>query len=184
MSYKLRSVQFTEGRTDFEYYISCPSLRTHAQPIRVEFLSLLLLLNWKCGHVNVAPCRMAATLHQHGHTHGGGGSHSHGGGVLSGTETAESAQSSAPSTPNHRHDVASDHGHSHGAEEKENINVRAAFIHVIGDFVQSLGVFIAALVIYFKVSGGQPQLTRRLLSIRWLRARRLQLRKSWLVKIA
>lgn len=38
--------------------------------------------------------------------------------------------------------------HSHGSEE--NINVRAAFIHVLSDFVQSLGVFIAALVIYFK----------------------------------
>ena len=26
----------------------------------------------------------------------------------------------------------------------------AAFIHVVGDFLQSLGVFIAAIVIYFK----------------------------------
>lgn len=31
-----------------------------------------------------------------------------------------------------------------------NINVRAALIHVIGDFLQSLGVFVAALIIYFK----------------------------------
>uniref|UniRef100_A0A182SGJ6 Cation efflux protein transmembrane domain-containing protein n=1 Tax=Anopheles maculatus TaxID=74869 RepID=A0A182SGJ6_9DIPT len=49
------------------------------------------------------------------------------------------------------------HGHSHaggggGHHEEENINVRAAFIHVLSDFVQSLGVFIAALVIYFKPS--------------------------------
>ena len=28
--------------------------------------------------------------------------------------------------------------------------MKAAFIHVLGDFLQSLGVFIAALVIYFK----------------------------------
>ena len=28
--------------------------------------------------------------------------------------------------------------------------MKAAFIHVVGDFLQSLGVFIAALVIYFK----------------------------------
>ena len=33
-----------------------------------------------------------------------------------------------------------------------NINVRAAFIHVVGDFLQSLGVLVAALIIYFKVS--------------------------------
>lgn len=37
-------------------------------------------------------------------------------------------------------------------QEKENINVRAAFIHVIGDLLQSVGVMIAAFVIYFRVS--------------------------------
>eukprot|EP00095_Tigriopus_kingsejongensis_P010058 maker-scaffold99_size374999-snap-gene-2.26 protein:Tk10058 transcript:maker-scaffold99_size374999-snap-gene-2.26-mRNA-1 annotation:"zinc transporter 2" len=41
-----------------------------------------------------------------------------------------------------------DHGHSHASGE--NINVTAAYIHVIGDFIQSLGVFVAALLIYFK----------------------------------
>ncbi|TDG53552.1 hypothetical protein AWZ03_000367 [Drosophila navojoa] len=34
--------------------------------------------------------------------------------------------------------------------DKENINVRAAYIHVIGDMIQSLGVFVAALIIFFK----------------------------------
>ncbi len=33
-----------------------------------------------------------------------------------------------------------------------NINLRAAAIHVIGDFIQSLGVLIASLVIWFWVS--------------------------------
>lgn len=33
--------------------------------------------------------------------------------------------------------------------KQENINIRAAFIHVLGDFIQSLGVLIAAAVIYF-----------------------------------
>ena len=31
---------------------------------------------------------------------------------------------------------------------KQNINVRAALIHVIGDFIQSVGIFIAAIIIY------------------------------------
>ena len=65
------------------------------------------------------------------------------------------------------------HGHSHGIpekkakskkpqaspssfiiveEEEENVNVRAAFIHVLGDFLQSVGVFVAALLIWFEVS--------------------------------
>lgn len=48
------------------------------------------------------------------------------------------------------------HGHSHAEENfshfhEENINVRAALIHVIGDFIQSIGVLVAALIIYFKV---------------------------------
>ena len=52
---------------------------------------------------------MGASLHQHGHAHGGGGGEAEHG-----------------------------HGHSHGGGE-ENINVKAAFIHVVGDFLQSLG---------------------------------------------
>lgn len=76
---------------------------------------------------------MGAQLHGlpggHGHSHGGGGGHGH----------------------SHGHsDSESGHGHSHAGNKKEdNINVRAAFIHVLGDFIQSLGVLIAAIVIYF-----------------------------------
>merc|ERR1740137_243218 len=71
---------------------------------------------------------MGAGLHQHGHSHGGGHGHSHN---------------------THAEDGNESHAHAH-AQEKENINVKAAFIHVVGDFLQSLGVFTAALVIYFK----------------------------------
>lgn len=35
-------------------------------------------------------------------------------------------------------------------QQGENINVRAAIVHMIGDMVQSLGVIVAALIIYFK----------------------------------
>ena len=45
----------------------------------------------------------------------------------------------------HSHGGSTAHGHSH----EENINGRAAFIHVIGDVLQSIGVFIAALLIFF-----------------------------------
>lgn len=45
------------------------------------------------------------------------------------------------------------HSHSHGVRRKHststNVNVRAAFIHVIGDLIQSIGVFVAAGVIKF-----------------------------------
>ncbi|GLG95016.1 Zinc transporter [Gryllus bimaculatus] len=69
---------------------------------------------------------MGLTLHQHGHGH----SHSHG-------ENSSSHSESA---------VESAHHHS----DSQNINVRAAFIHVVGDFIQSFGVFVAALIIYFQ----------------------------------
>ncbi|XP_023442366.1 proton-coupled zinc antiporter SLC30A2 [Dasypus novemcinctus] len=43
------------------------------------------------------------------------------------------------------------HGHSHDTgQQQENPSVRAAFIHVIGDLLQSLGVLVAAYILYFK----------------------------------
>lgn len=63
--------------------------------------------------------RMGLSLQGHGHSHGG------------------------PSVE------AGGHGHAHGHQDAENINVRAAYIHVLGDIVQSVGVFIAALLIFF-----------------------------------
>nr|XP_056703662.1 proton-coupled zinc antiporter SLC30A2 [Euleptes europaea] len=45
----------------------------------------------------------------------------------------------------------SGHGHSHHSHsEGQNTSVRAAFIHVIGDLLQSIGVLVAAYIIYFK----------------------------------
>ncbi|XP_012501396.1 PREDICTED: zinc transporter 2 isoform X2 [Propithecus coquereli] len=45
----------------------------------------------------------------------------------------------------------SGHGHSHDtSQQQENPSVRAAFIHVIGDFLQSVGVLVAAYIVYFK----------------------------------
>ncbi|XP_075676358.1 proton-coupled zinc antiporter SLC30A2-like [Dermatophagoides pteronyssinus] len=72
----------------------------------------------------VMGCSLTCGGIPHGHSHGGGMENGHG------------------------------HDHSHGFstsdhQGKGNINVRAAFIHVLGDFFQSLGVLIASLVIYF-----------------------------------
>uniref|UniRef100_A0A8C9QDQ5 Solute carrier family 30 member 2 n=1 Tax=Spermophilus dauricus TaxID=99837 RepID=A0A8C9QDQ5_SPEDA len=50
------------------------------------------------------------------------------------------------------HGHSHSHGHSHEdtSQQQENPSVRAAFIHVIGDFLQSLGVLVAAFILYFK----------------------------------
>lgn len=36
-------------------------------------------------------------------------------------------------------------------DDSTNINLRAAAIHVIGDFIQSVGVLISAVIIYIDV---------------------------------
>jgi zinc transporter 2 len=64
--------------------------------------------------------------HAHAHDHAHGEGHSD-----SGTEMDE-------------------HDHDHGHSSEQNINIRAAFIHIIGDIVQSIGVIIAAAIIFFK----------------------------------
>ncbi|XP_070534674.1 proton-coupled zinc antiporter SLC30A2-like isoform X2 [Ptychodera flava] len=45
------------------------------------------------------------------------------------------------------------HSHSHedgSGHREQNVNVRAALIHVLGDILQSVGVLTAAVIIYFK----------------------------------
>ncbi|XP_041082289.1 zinc transporter 4-like isoform X2 [Polyodon spathula] len=70
---------------------------------------------------------MGFILNQTGHLH----SHSHG--------TSQHATSSGQGG----------HGHSHG-KSHGSLAVRAAFIHALGDLVQSVGVLVAAYIIRFK----------------------------------
>jgi len=73
----------------------------------------------------------------HGHSHGlsgGGHGHSHGGHGGHDEENPET-ESLVSSTA--------------AAEHEENINVRAALIHVIGDAIQSVGVMLAAALIWY-----------------------------------
>jgi len=74
---------------------------------------------------------MGCTLHQDHGGHGGHGGHGHASG-------------------GHGHGSDSE-GHGSGRnQERTNVNVRAAFVHVIGDLLSSLGVMVAAAIIYFK----------------------------------
>ena len=85
-------------------------------------------------------------LHQtgvgHGHSHGGGGGHDH---SHSKTEAPTRKVTLSHSLSTAR---ATNRGSS---KERANINVRAAFIHVLGDIVQSVGVLVAAYIIKYKV---------------------------------
>lgn len=79
----------------------------------------------------------------HGHSHGGhGGSEHSDHGALAVKTDCNGSIDMEKASPQ-RAAVRSSRGSG-------NINVRAALIHVIGDFLQSLGVFVAALIIFFK----------------------------------
>ena len=92
-------------------------LRVINQDFEIDATAMLVT----CGLGVLVNIIMGASLHQHGHSHGGGGGghgHGHGGDGGDGGEG----------------------GHAHAEKETENINVKAAFIHVVGDFLQSLGI--------------------------------------------
>lgn len=52
----------------------------------------------------------------------------------------------------HSHGGVGSHSHEASGQNNANINVRAAYIHVLGDIIQSLGVLVAAIIVYIKVS--------------------------------
>jgi zinc transporter 2 len=125
-------------------------------------------------HANVC----GDSLPHHGHSHGGGHGHSHGGHDEHSHE--DHHEDSHENHHGHSHGDHHEHSHDENCNETDtlinaepivagiitgedpkhvsnanqsgkNINVRAAMIHVIGDFVQSVGVLCAAILIHFKV---------------------------------
>lgn len=82
----------------------------------------------------------------HYHPREGGHSHSHGDdGHSHGSSKKPAADNEKPLLENHEEE----HAHGQDADESQrNMNVRAAFLHVLGDLLSSCGVVIAAIVIY------------------------------------
>ncbi|XP_029587322.1 zinc transporter 8 isoform X2 [Salmo trutta] len=121
---------------------------------------------------------MAFTLHQsgHGHSHGGlssGHSHSHSHGNNDkgnhGHSHAVGNRHGHSNKSNHSHGNGNQENHSHGNGDVEqhgrvdvqqyelsesrpqaNTSVRAAFVHVVGDLLQSISVLVSAIIIFFK----------------------------------
>ncbi|OQR70561.1 zinc transporter 2 isoform 2 [Tropilaelaps mercedesae] len=110
-----------------------------------EIQSIYMVISASIGvAVNII---MGCSLHYgglpHGHSHGGSGGHGHFEGKVEPDAPVVSDVEEGRAAP-HRHNSAA---HTH--DPNSNINVRAALIHVIGDFLQSLGVLVAAFVIHF-----------------------------------
>ncbi|KAH8372745.1 hypothetical protein KR009_004292 [Drosophila setifemur] len=93
--------------------------------------------------------------HSHGHSHGSGHSYSP---MVTGSESSLTAETlvKLPNGHNSAKDPQLMHvdgyvrrSHAPHVHEEKNLNLRAAMIHVIGDLVQSIGVFLAAVLIKF-----------------------------------
>ncbi|KAK1929222.1 putative zinc transporter protein [Phytophthora citrophthora] len=99
----------------------------------------------------------------HGHSHGGGGSHGHSHGGSHGHAHGGSSSSSSEKEGHGHSHGDHGHGHSHGGHDLENgeapktskkklenLNIQAAYIHALGDFIQSVGVCVAGALIWYK----------------------------------
>ncbi|VDO69241.1 unnamed protein product [Schistosoma margrebowiei] len=85
---------------------------------------------------------MLFTLHNHGHNHNSSNEHSH-----KDLNSLPETHINHLTINNPSYEMNND---LHKEFNRPNITVRAAFIHVIGDLLQSIGVMIAAMVIYFQ----------------------------------
>ena len=83
--------------------------------------------------------RMVLILHQSGASHG----HNH---SFPPARLQTDKQRDLHHHDLHHHDLHPDLHHGH------NASVRAAFVHVVGDLLQSFGVLLAATIIHFRVS--------------------------------
>lgn len=98
----------------------------------------------------VANIIMAVALNQsgHGHSHGGLSFHGHGHSHKKGgdkNQISNSTHSSDDCT-----DVEQNHGDHGRRAQQANASVRAAFVHVLGDLLQSISVLVSAIIIFFK----------------------------------
>lgn len=86
---------------------------------------------------------MAGILHGGVPCHISHHNHSHGGNLLNHQHSHSDEAKFVPIDDNSRQAEC---------KSAENINVQAAFLHVLGDFIQSIGVIIAAVIIKIYVS--------------------------------
>lgn len=140
-------------------YMAVERLRTQ----QFEIDSIVMVITASAGLLVNIIMAVALNVDGHGHSHGGH-FHSHGGHTHSHnhsrrsevdedqshdrekTVASSSKQLDIEATTKRPHQ----HAKSQSGRGKSNINVRAAFIHVVGDFLQSVGVLIAALVIHYR----------------------------------
>jgi solute carrier family 30 (zinc transporter), member 2 len=121
--------------------------------------------------VNIIMAILLGHDHDHGHGHGHGHSHSHG------HDHGHEHDHDHESLDEHDHEIHRHHSHDHDGitvtthhhghnhsqkdvnepllkktreKKKRNINVHSAYLHVLGDSVQSVGVMVGGAIIWYK----------------------------------
>lgn len=122
----------------------------------------------------VANALMMCVLGEHGHSHFGSAGHGHSHGEHGHGEHGHSEHRHVERAEHEHghgngHSHGHEHGHQHGHDHREghghsprnhedtkgssirfNLNLRAAYVHVIGDLIQNLGVLLAAGLIWWQ----------------------------------
>jgi solute carrier family 30 (zinc transporter), member 2 len=97
--------------------------------------------------------------HGHGHKHaaekeeqgtGGCGGGSGGGDGHSHSNHAHGEEVDGDSGHAGHHEGGHGHGHYHGDHDAQDVNIEAAYLHVLTDLIQSLGVALAGAVLWWK----------------------------------
>ncbi|KAI4328987.1 hypothetical protein L6164_021296 [Bauhinia variegata] len=103
--------------------------------------------------------------HGHGHSHGFGHGHGHDHGFVKHPKDEQQHHTHEDHMHHHHHNEEhpkDEHHYSHddltealidgsrSTEKKRNINVQGAYLHVLGDSIQSIGVMIGGAIIWYK----------------------------------
>lgn len=116
--------------------------------------------------VNVIMAILLGHEHGHAHGHGHGHEHDHHGHSSEDGHAHGHGHGVSVTSYDHDHHEHEEHHHVHGAEattpllskaeggskkeKPQNINIQGAYLHVLGDSIQSIGVMIGGAIIWYK----------------------------------
>ena len=104
------------------------------------------IINERTALLSTATAQATNGNHDHQHNHSNGHDHEH----------ANSYQTNGHRSGNHEEHTATpdSHNHGHGHGHGEDSNLKAAFLHVVTDMIQSIGVAIAGAVVWWRPAWG------------------------------
>ncbi|CAN6452656.1 unnamed protein product [Victoria cruziana] len=100
--------------------------------------------------VNLAMAFLLGHSHDHGHRHGHGHGHDHGHDHEEGDDRHNEPEEDPQRQKRLISASSATEGPKHKGKKRRNVNVQSAYLHVIGDSIQSIGVMIGGAIIWIK----------------------------------